>query len=412
MATKAGIYLEIHKPLVKVVVPIVAQQQRYAVRGGLEGVISSTESQRSEYSKEIGGNVALTVPRFVSPLYSYDFFARNAPRTRFNIGLTYIDRPAYERTNAEFSMQYLWRNRNYQQFQFSPFEINLLNTHRIENTFRDYLIEISRGQSLLRSFESNFVSAMNFTYLYNDNDLAQTKNARFFRGFVEVGGLFKALTEDLFLPNLNRFQYAKVEADYRRYLPQAPERMVAFRLHGGVALPYGNVKAVPYEEYFFAGGGSSIRAWRPRRLGPGSFNPDTLNEAYQVVDLDPEQPGEVIMEANLEYRFPVFGFIKGALFVDAGNIWSLSPDITTERPGSEFGSDFYKELGVGTGIGIRFDFTFLIVRFDFGTKVYDPAFDPVRPGDALPKKPRGYVLDNFSLNREQTTINFGIGYPF
>ena len=93
-------------------------------------------------------------------------------------------------------------------------------------------------------------------------------------------------------------------------------------------------------------------------------------------------------------------------------MWSLSPDITAERPGSEFGKSFYKEFGVGTGIGIRFDFTFLIVRFDIGTKVYDPAREPVRSGEPLPDKPKGYVLDNFSLKRDQTTINFGIGYPF
>src|SRR5690606_37835343 len=129
----------------------------FGLRGGLEGVLSKTEENKSEYSKEIGGNVALTVARFVSPISSYDFFARNAPRTRFSVGLNYIDRPDYERTNAEFSMLYIWRNRNFQQFMLSPFEINIMNTHRIEDDFRAQLEQISQGGSLLRSFGSNFV---------------------------------------------------------------------------------------------------------------------------------------------------------------------------------------------------------------------------------------------------------------
>ncbi len=146
-----------------------------------------------------------------------------------------------------------------------------------------------------------------------------------------------------------------------------------------------------------------MRAWQFRRLGPGSYaEVDTLG----LRNFSAEQPGEVLLETSVEYRFNIFSFLNGALFVDAGNIWTIQPDET--RPGAEFRFDkFYKELAVGTGFGLRFDLTVLVLRFDFATKVYDPAGI----------NGKTYLLGNFRFSdffsqNNQSTLNIGIGYPF
>jgi outer membrane protein assembly factor BamA len=195
---------------------------------------------------------------------------------------------------------------------------------------------------------------------------------------------------------------------------------LVYRINVGIAQPVRSV-GLPYDKYFFGGGGSSIRAWRPRRLGPGAFQAErpqrdaTTNEILRdgagnilyEKDYDTEQPGELLIETNLEHRFKIVGYLNGAFFIDAGNTWMISEDIN--RPDSEFEwRDFLSEFAVGIGTGLRFDFNFLIARFDFSTKVFDPSF---------PKGNR-YVLNRFTLNdifnrnNNHTTFNLGIGYPF
>jgi outer membrane protein assembly factor BamA len=174
------------------------------------------------------------------------------------------------------------------------------------------------------------------------------------------------------------------------------------RFLGGAAWPYGNSSTIPYEKFFFAGGSNSIRAWPPRRLGPGSYDhiDDSGNVSYRF-----EQPGNIILEGSVEYRFKIWWIINGALFVDMGNVWTLSED--TDRPGGQFTNEFWREVAVGTGFGLRFDFTFLLLRLDLGIKAVDPA------------QPQGsrWVLNNISINKpfsgsNAALLNIGIGYPF
>ena len=148
-----------------------------------------------------------------------------------------------------------------------------------------------------------------------------------------------------------------------------------------------------------------MRAWSPRRLGTGAYATLITDSATKVTSRDyyTEQPGEVLLEGSVEYRFPVYSFIKGALFTDFGNVWTLQPDAS--RPGAEFrASSFYKQFAVGSGFGIRMDFTFLILRFDIATRVYDPTEvgQPWRIRKAL----------DIKNANNQTVINVGLGYPF
>ncbi|MGB3465731.1 MAG: BamA/TamA family outer membrane protein, partial [Cyclobacteriaceae bacterium] len=166
---------------------------------------------------------------------------------------------------------------------------------------------------------------------------------------------------------------------------------------------------LPYEKFFFAGGSNSIKAWQPRRLGPGSYRQedDDGNFNYQI-----EQPGDIIIEGGVELRTKLFGFINWAYFVDIGNVWTWYED--ESRVGAQFEwNDFATELAVGTGMGLRLDFSFLLVRVDMGVKVFDPA-QPM--GDR-------FVLDEFTLKRSpriptdtrvinSPQLNIGIGYPF
>ena len=196
---------------------------------------------------------------------------------------------------------------------------------------------------------------------------------------------------------LQYFQYFKLNADIRYYFPLSKNTLFAVRGNAGVAVPYGSNKALPYEKYFFSGGSSSNRGWAPRRLGPGAFTPELYEDGTYNYRF--EQPGEVLIETNYEYRFNVISFWDMAAFVDAGNVWRLEEQDKGEE--SVFSpEDFFRQLGVATGIGFRFDFSFLVLRLDFGTPVRNPA------------RPQGdrFVLDEFSTDKVQ--YNIGIGYPF
>jgi outer membrane protein assembly factor BamA len=159
--------------------------------------------------------------------------------------------------------------------------------------------------------------------------------------------------------------------------------------------PYGNSRSLPYEKKFFAGGPNSIRGWSTRDLGPGSYRDTTTNIKY------PNRNGDIKIEANLEYRFKVIWKMEGAIFFDVGNIWAIHYE--DSRPGSQFKwNRFYKELAVGTGLGARFDFSFFLLRVDFGLKLRDPS---------LPENNRWLSpFRNFGFN--DLHLNFGIGYPF
>jgi outer membrane protein insertion porin family len=206
-----------------------------------------------------------------------------------------------------------------------------------------------------------------------------------------------------------------LNADFRRYLKLARTTFLVPRLNIGLARAFNKGDYLPYDRYYYAGGGTSVRAFRPRRLGPGSYFPasrDSLGRqeyevdgVTQVRDIQSEQQGELLLEGNLEYRFHLYSFINGAVFLDAGNIWMLTKD--PNRPGSQFEfNDFWRELAVGTGVGFRFDFTFLIARIDLSAKVLDPS---------LPVGKR-FVLDKTVVfktnNYYNVAFNLGIGYPF
>ncbi|GGF07712.1 membrane protein [Hymenobacter cavernae] len=401
------------------------------LRAGFEGQYNRITG-RSILTTQLGANVSLILPQFLVPWRPDRFLTRYNPKTRFNGIYTYVRRPEYTRTNLEGTYDYIWQRSVYHQYVLTPVDLSLVNASRIAPYFQSLLDSLAlTGSPLIRSFTQQFVPSMNATSLYNSNDFNQTRDARYYRLFVEVGGLTRSLYQQVLNDrNIQVYNFARLALDYRRYIKLGPQSFFVYRFNGGVAHALSSTEVertdpvtkettkirqyiIPYDKYFFAGGASSVRAWRPRRLGPGSYattyNVDQDGQSVLVRNYNVEQPGEVLLEGNLEYRFPVYSFIKGAVFTDFGNVWSLQKN--EYREGAEFKANgFYKQFAVGSGIGIRLDFTFLILRLDVATKVYDPSAEG-----------SNWVLRKFSLrsgnlnniNQDApTAFNLGIGYPF
>ncbi|WP_342450696.1 BamA/TamA family outer membrane protein [Lunatimonas salinarum] len=381
-------------------------------RAGLEGVASATTEGGVYRSRELSASGSVIFPQFLIPFNfgTLEKFGRYNPRTRALLGYSYVNRPEYVREALNTILAYTWATRNLRQ----QFSVNLLDANLIRSTlnpfFQERLEELqNQGNNLINSFLPSYVSSISGQVIINFNQygLNQRRAASLWRLFFESGGtsinlLGSSLTQDR---SLQYFQFLKFQSDFRRYLPLSNRSTMAYRVNVGLAKPYGISEGVlPYEKYFFAGGSTSIRAWQPRRLGPGSFTPEIREDG--TFDYRFEQPGEILFETMLEFRRKLFGYFDGAFFIDAGNTWNFQED--PSREGADFRVDrFYKEIAVGTGLGLRMDFDFLVLRLDMGIKAYDPAR----------AEGERFILDNLSFSRPlgergQHVFNIGIGYPF
>ena len=398
-----------------------AEVLELGVRAGFEGQLArvgvADPKNDAVYTTQLGATASLIVPQFLMPFRTNQFLTRYNPKTRFTLSETYVDRPEYTRSNFEFAFDYIWQRSAFHQYVFSPVVITLVNTPFISQNFQDRLnlLRDTQGSSLYRSFNKQIEPSFSFTSLYNSNDFNETRDAHYLRLFAEIGGVTRGLYQDALLKetNLSVYDFARFSADYRRYYHLTPNTFFVWRLNGGVIhaltrtydpLTNTNSYIVPYDKSFFAGGSTSLRAWQPRRLGPGGYTTFLANSQRDYVS---EQPGELLLEGSAEYRFPIYSFIKGAFFTDFGNLWGLQERKDDAgnylRPGAQFQlNTFYQQIAVGSGMGIRFDFTFLILRLDIATKVYDPT--------AL--SAQRWALRNFNSAANPIAFNLGIGYPF
>ncbi|AMQ57615.1 BamA/TamA family outer membrane protein [Algoriphagus sanaruensis] len=383
-------------------------------RAGLEGVASAT-GQGVYQSNEVNTSVSVIFPRFLIPFAprSLQKYGRFNPNSRVQFGFNHTNRPEYTRNAITGLLSYSWATRsNKQVFTINAADLNYIRTPKIQDEFVGILSDLqAQGNNLIWSFLPSFISSISGQTIINFNKYGDfnSRKASLLRVFGESGGttlnFFNVRNNNEEGIEYANFQWLKGQIDFRRYYPVNQKQTFAYRLNFGVAQPYGvSAGILPYEKYFFAGGGTSIRAWQARRLGPGSYNPGRLpNEEYRFTT---EQPAEMILESMLEYRRNLIGYFDLALFIDVGNSWMIGND--PSRPGSDFRFNrFYKELAVGSGIGLRMDFDFLVIRLDLATKAIDPA------------NPEGerWVLDNISFRspfgvKGQTVFNFGIGYPF
>ena len=383
-------------------------------RAGLEGVASAT-GQGVYQSSEINTSLSVIFPRFLIPFApkTLQQFGKYNPNTRVQFGYLSTNRPEYKRNAINGQLGYTWATRNNRQsFTINAADISYIRTPYIQDEFLSILENLQTdGNNLIWSFLPSLISSFSGQTLINFNrygDFSMRK-ASLLRIFGESGGTTLNFTNvrrnDSPEISYANFQWLKGQIDFRRYYPINKKQTIAYRLNFGMARPYGvSVGILPYEKYFFAGGGTSIRAWQARRLGPGSSTP--LTGSGGIYDYTNEQPAEMILESMLEYRRKLFSYFDMAVFLDAGNSWMIGRD--EARPGADFRYDrFYKEIAIGTGVGLRMDFDFLVIRLDLATKALDPAR----------LEGERWVLDNLRFTRPfgekgQTVFNFGIGYPF
>ncbi len=348
---------------------------------------------------ETSFEVSIIFPRFLIPIRQEKFPKYFRPKTTASLVVGYENRPDYMRWLTNLNFGYDWKETEKKRHQVIPFDWSLIN---ITNSpeFQAQL-DAEPNDLVKYQYTDNLIMAARYIFTYNTQDITKIKNFFFFRGSFETAGnllhvgstLFNANTDSLghyVLFSIPFAQYAKIDCDFRFFNVITRNSSVAYRLFMGVGLPYGNASALPLERGFYGGGSNGMRGWPYRLLGPGSYhNPEDKFDRM----------GDVQLEGNIEFRFPVYKFLKSALFTDIGNIWMLKD--ATGYPGGQFSFDrFYKEFAMDVGVGIRFDFNFFILRVDFAIPIRDPA------------QPEGkrWVMNNWQFS--DFIVNFGIGYPF
>lgn len=325
------------------------------------------------------------------------------PSTRITAGLSFVSRPEYGRRNFRLALGYNWHKTPFQNYGFTLSDVNVINTYRKDERFRALLQQFKeQGNNLELSFRNALITSSHFYYEYNSISHQINTKQRYWRPSLEFGGnvfnFIKSDSSKLF--DLQYFKFWRFSNEFRYYQPLSsnPNKStkMVYRLFLGVAAPYGDTETLPYEKFFFTGG-NTMRGWIQRRLGPGAFSPPA-----ELVNI--EKPGNLVAEANAELRFKVWSFFNMGVFVDAGNVWTFNDNGFTD---GKFTEKFYEQIAVGTGAGLRLDFSFLLLRADLGLR----ALDPARP------KGERFVLDEVRLRNlfggaNSAVLNIGIGYPF
>ncbi|WP_310991994.1 BamA/TamA family outer membrane protein [Aequorivita marina] len=345
-------------------------------------------------SIELGLKNELIFPRVIFPIkIDNDFFKYAIPKTKTSISIDYLARTKlYALLSGTAQFGYIWQANKYVTHEVIPISINYT---KLSNTTKEFDSILQQNPFLKRSFEQKFISGLNYSYTYNGMVDTKSKHQFYINSTLDVAGNSISLfgkEDDMgkkkFL-GLEYAQYAKADVDLRYHFNFGKEQVIATRLFGGYGHPYGNSEVMPYIKQYYSGGPYSVRAFRIRSLGPGTYS-DEDNRQSDYFDLT----GNIRLEANIEYRFPIFSYFKGAVFVDAGNIWNSKPNEAFEGK-DKFTSNFINELGMGAGVGLRVDVQGFVLRFDFAAPFHDPS------------KSKTYKFD---VN--ETVFNFGIGYPF
>jgi len=347
-------------------------------------------------STDIGLEGELIFPRVISPFnINSNFFKYNIPKTKTSLSVNYLNRSKlYTLLSGTALFGYVWDANRYVTHKINPISVNYTNLSNTTPAFEDILNE---NPFLRRSFEQQFISGLTYSFTYNGMVDTEKTHQFFLNSTFEIAGNSISLFSKEKSNNISKSflgleyaQYAKADVDIRYHYNFAKEQVVATRLFAGYGLAYGNSDIIPFVKQYYSGGPYSVRAFRIRSLGPGTYD-ETVNNNGSFFD----QTGNIRLEANIEYRFPLFSFFKGAIFADAGNIWNSKENASL--PGGKFSGDFLSELGMGTGFGVRVDVQGFVIRFDLAAPFHDPA---------LPKGQR------FNFDLDSPILNFAIGYPF
>lgn len=359
-------------------------------------------------SFEFGANTQLFVPKFISLISIRNRSSLFVPKTKFDLGFRLLHRAEYfDMSSFNFAYGYAWKRNAQQEFQYDPISINFSKLLKTTNAFEKLLQE---NTFLRKSFEQQFILGSRFSYTYNSIVGEPKRNQYYFNLLLDLSGNKAFLIQSLISKQKNPYkivgyeysQYSKITTDTRYYLTMDKDNKIATRLIAGAGVPYGNSLNIPYIKQFFSGGPNSIRAFLPRTIGPGTYKrPDTISTQVFL-----DQSGDIKLEGNLEYRFTIISVLKGAVFFDVGNVWLVRKNAALS--GGEFRtSTFLNELAIGSGLGLRVDVSFFVLRLDLGIPLRKPY---------LPENER-WVADNIqfgnsSWRKNNLVWNIAIGYPF
>lgn len=371
---------------------------------GVDDVNSVQKIQKTFNTIQFGPEISFSVPRAFFPFSLLPFRKDQQPRTFIKTSLNYQTRPEFSRiiTNVDYGFSFKTYNRQLRH-DIIPVEVYLVRANLLDSYTK--LLKDYNDAFLLNSFQDHIttVSKYGLTFTSKENSVTGKRAAFYAKlNLQSSGNILRALYKTTGQPtdSMGRYliigipfaQFLKTDADFRVYIPIRKRSRIVYRIAGGIGKPLANLNVLPYEQSFFSGGPNGVRAWRARTLGPGDYDPRGSLTRFDKI-------GDILLEGNVEYRFHIIRSFHGALFVDAGNIWRLHPD--PNKPGAEFvASKFVDEIAIGGGIGIRWDLTFFVLRFDVAAPLKDPKF---APGDRWTFDKKGW---------EYSVLNFGIGYPF
>ena len=376
----------------------------FEVRGSYEWQTNSNVEGNSSKlnSYELGTSLSLDFPRLILPWKDRDLLrSRYQQKTSFKLYGNLLNRARFfNMLSFGGNVTYDFRKSRTWKHSVTPFQLTF-NT--LMSTTERFDSITATNPSLALSLGDQFIPSMNYTFTYDNARLKRDYQLWWENSITSAGNvtslLYAALGEGLGEKNKKLMgtpfaQFLKLTSEVRTLFKVGEKQHIAARLMGGVLWSYGNQTIAPYSEQFYIGGANSLRAFTVRSLGPGTYNPGK-NTKYGYLD----QTGDIKLEANVEYRFPIFGDLYGATFLDAGNVWLMRKD--ESRPGGEFTwKNFAKSIALNTGAGVRYDLTFLVIRLDLGIALHVP-YETGKSGY--------YNIPKF---KDGLGLHFAIGYPF
>lgn len=355
-------------------------------------------------AKEFGARVNLITPKFYLPFLKANNWRAKTPRTSLSLLYNYAERPEYTRTITDFTFSYQWQSNKSFTHIFTPIDLGLLKVNA-DHVFLSKLNNYYRETS----YVDHIIPSLRYSLLFNNKGKTHKTTYQRVRFNVETAGNLlntvdklldrgdkkEDVTRKVYYSyfGIRYAQYLRSDVDFTYNQFINPDHAIIYHLFAGVGFPYGNSNVMPFEKMYFAGGPNSMRSWHPRSLGPGSSKASPPGDRISY--------GELKLEGNLEYRFTLTQNLEGAFFVDAGNVWNLSELAERDEDGKFQIDNFYKQIAVGSGLGLRYNISNIILRLDAGVKIIDPYLE----GNT-------FVPENKSYKLKDITLNFGIGYPF
>lgn len=378
------------------------------LRGAYEAISGLQQGYSNDNYTEYGVESSINFPSFLFPFLATDFKNRIRATTEFGLQYNAQQRPEFSRKVASASWSYKWSNSRKSQHRFDLLDVSFLYFPWVSDTFKQKYEENNQSYIFEYNYKDRLIVRMGYMFNYNSagermaNNTIKSNSFSIRAGLESAGNVMYAISNltklsknsdgEYSLLNIPYAQYVKGDFDFSRNIVIDDKNAIAYHVGVGIAVPYGNSKSIPYIKQYFSGGANSVRGWSVRELGPGSFPGDGnyLN-----------QSGDIKFDASIEYRSKLFWLLQGALFVDAGNIWTIKE--YENQPGGQFDiSKFYKQIAFAYGLGIRIDLDYLVFRIDGGMKALNPAYSSGK---------QRYPILNPNFKRD-FTFHLAVGYPF